>query len=670
MKNLKKLILGIGIVGIIFSGSILADSEINNEDEKLSQDYINYLNLSDEEKQKVEIIPEKYDVDYDEFFSKYSDDNNNEDSLPIDGSTTIPTSFDLRKKFKINVENQGSEGNCWIFATLGAMRTHLALKNSLSVTPNLSERHLDYLTSNLYTDKNFLREQGAGGNFTYSLRYFMNNDGPVLESKVPYSNSYSTAAELKKLDAMTPDYYVHKIVSFPTIKVKNGLYYNGSKQLTDAEVTTFRNQVKKHIMNNGGVYCSIRTNSKFADSGNKHYNQFDDGSIDRSECGGHAITIIGWDDNYSRNNFYGAFKPKKNGAWLVVNNYGENWGYNGTQWISYEDYRVNSDLHGFLSVDKTLRKVSQTFSNQKLYNALKKCYTDASYSVTSNDTSKTLSIIDLIDNVNTINVLNLSNLELTDEDLNQLTTFSFPKVNRISVSSNKITTINSLYKYRDATTLDIGYNNISSIGVVSQFENLATLTASSNNITNIDCLSSLQNLKTLYISNNQIASYHLADTSKYSTFNLLSQKLTFSNKLEDGSYEVAYPDVILRSKDKDDKLYTPYGMKYVGCKETSDGKGILVDKTAKEVYVFVKGGNLGSTKFSITNYDKLKKGDINKDGKVDLLDVFLSYNKNLKYASGSELKWEELILTDFNGDEKVDLLDVYLVYNKYLKESK
>ena len=77
MKNLKKLILGIGIVGIIFSGSILADSEINNEDEKLSQDYINYLNLSDEEKQKVEIIPEKYDVDYDEFFSKYSDDNNN-----------------------------------------------------------------------------------------------------------------------------------------------------------------------------------------------------------------------------------------------------------------------------------------------------------------------------------------------------------------------------------------------------------------------------------------------------------------------------------------------------------------------------------------------------------------------------------------------------------------
>ena len=670
MKNLKKLILGIGIVGIIFSGSILADSEINNEDEKLSQDYIDYLNLSDEEKQKVEIIPEKYDVDYDEFFSKYSADNNDEDSLPIDGSTTIPTSFDLRTKFKINIENQGPEGNCWIFATLGAMRTHLALKNSLSVTPNLSERHLDYLTSNLYTNKNFSRKQGAGGNFTYSLRYFMNDDGPVLESKVPYSNSYSTAAELKKLDAMTPDYYVHKTITFPTVKVKQGVYYNGSKQLTDAEVTTFRNRVKTHIMNNGGVYCSVRTNSKFADGANKHYNQFDDGTIDGSECGGHALTIIGWDDNYSKDNFYGAFKPKKNGAWLAVNSYGENWGYNGTLWVSYEDYQANSLFSGFISVNKTSKKVSQIFSNEKLYNALKKCYTDASYPVTSNDSSKYLSIVDLIDNMNTIQSVRLGNLGLTDEDLSQLTTFSFPHIYRIDLSSNKITTINSLYKYRDVTNLDIGYNNISSIGVVSQFENLATLSASSNNITNIDCLSSLQNLKTLYISNNQIASYHLADTSKYSTFNLLSQKLTYSNKLEDGSYEVAYPDVILRSKDKDDKLYTPYGMKYVGCKETSDGKGILVDKTANEVYVLVKGGNLSSTKFSITNYDKLKKGDINKDSKVDLLDVFLSYNKNLKYASGSELKWEDSILTDLNSDEKVDLLDVYLVYNKYLKESK
>ena len=114
-------------------------------------------------------------------------------------------------------------------------------------------------------------------------------------------------------------------------------------------------------------------------------------------------------------------------------------------------------------------------------------------------------------------------------------------------------------------------------------------------------------------------------------------------------------------------MYDSEGIKYVGCKESKDGKGILVDKTADEVYVSINSGNASGTKFSITNYDKLKKGDINKDGKIDLLDVFLSYNKYLK-SSISEASWEDSILADLNSDSKIDLLDVFLDYNKYLKE--
>jgi C1A family cysteine protease len=39
----------------------------------------------------------------------------------------------------------------------------------------------------------------------------------------------------------------------------------------------------------------------------------------------HATLIIGWDDDYSRDNF-GIAKPTKNGAWLCRNTRGENWG--------------------------------------------------------------------------------------------------------------------------------------------------------------------------------------------------------------------------------------------------------------------------------------------------------------------------------------------------------
>lgn len=36
----------------------------------------------------------------------------------------------------------------------------------------------------------------------------------------------------------------------------------------------------------------------------------------------HAVLIIGWDDNYDKNNFNEGYKPKNNGAWIIKNSYG------------------------------------------------------------------------------------------------------------------------------------------------------------------------------------------------------------------------------------------------------------------------------------------------------------------------------------------------------------
>ena len=60
------------------------------------------------------------------------------------------------------------------------------------------------------------------------------------------------------------------------------------------------------------------------------------------------------------------------------------------------------------------------------------------------------------------------------------------------------------------------------------------------------------------------------------------------------------------------------------------------------------------------------KGDLNNDGKVDLVDVFLTYNNYLKMGSLPE---EKIEISDINNDNKVDLVDVFLVYNVYLKSS-
>lgn len=51
----------------------------------------------------------------------------------------------------------------------------------------------------------------------------------------------------------------------------------------------------------------------------------------------HIVTIVGWDDNYSRYNFNSASRPKNNGAWILKNSWGTNDGKAGYFYISYED---------------------------------------------------------------------------------------------------------------------------------------------------------------------------------------------------------------------------------------------------------------------------------------------------------------------------------------------
>src|SRR5690606_5782174 len=51
--------------------------------------------------------------------------------------------------------------------------------------------------------------------------------------------------------------------------------------------------------------------------------------------GFHAITLVGWDDNYPRTKF--TYLPPGNGAFLAKNSWGSDRGYGGYFWISYYD---------------------------------------------------------------------------------------------------------------------------------------------------------------------------------------------------------------------------------------------------------------------------------------------------------------------------------------------
>jgi hypothetical protein len=60
------------------------------------------------------------------------------------------------------------------------------------------------------------------------------------------------------------------------------------------------------------------------------------------QVGGHAVNIVGWNDNFSAGNFAvpgsgDKATPPGNGAFLVRNSWGPSWGWAGYFWVSYYD---------------------------------------------------------------------------------------------------------------------------------------------------------------------------------------------------------------------------------------------------------------------------------------------------------------------------------------------
>ena len=59
----------------------------------------------------------------------------------------------------------------------------------------------------------------------------------------------------------------------------------------------------------------------------------------------HAVTIVGWDDNYKKENFIDGPKPSRNGAWIVKNSYGTGFGDKGYFYMAYDNATFSAILH-------------------------------------------------------------------------------------------------------------------------------------------------------------------------------------------------------------------------------------------------------------------------------------------------------------------------------------
>ncbi|MDD6095062.1 MAG: C1 family peptidase [Clostridia bacterium] len=259
------------------------------------------------------------------------------------GEIEIPSSYSsVTEGFVTPVKNQGFDGACWLFAGMAAAEASYTVntgeKEDFSVLQTaelISGTKYDVLgnctgDTNNYTDISPL----DGGNSIYTMIAAASWSGSERESVLPYNSENIQKVRDEKTEMS--DLYGKDIAH-----LRQACYvpYFADAQYFDI--------YKLLIGLYGAVVSAYYHNDTYYNAKNGAYC-----SPANFYMTNHEIAIVGWNDNYPASNFSSSCRPSKNGAWLVKNSWGADWGTDGDAnaensgaegyfWLSYYDTSVS-----------------------------------------------------------------------------------------------------------------------------------------------------------------------------------------------------------------------------------------------------------------------------------------------------------------------------------------
>lgn len=236
-------------------------------------------------------------------------------AVDTSGNTSIiPVKYDLRERERVaKVRNQGSYGTCWAFAALGALESSL-----------LPEENVQYSADHMTLCNGFNLTQKDGGEYTMGMAYLAAWKGPVYEEDDPYGDNETD-------DTLLPVKHVQEM------QIIEGKDYE---------------KIKEAVFQYGGVQTSIYNALRSSQSKSPYYNQENNAyCYIGTEKPNHDVVIIGWDDNYSRENFTADIEG--DGAFICQNSWGEDFGEDGVFYISYYDTNIGSHSVVYTKVEET-----------------------------------------------------------------------------------------------------------------------------------------------------------------------------------------------------------------------------------------------------------------------------------------------------------------------------
>ncbi|MCK4874159.1 MAG: choice-of-anchor J domain-containing protein, partial [Phycisphaerales bacterium] len=197
----------------------------------------------------------------------------------------LPDAFDWRDSVTLPpVENQGSCGSCWAFATTGPLECNIKIHDGITV--DLSEQWLVSCNSDGW--------DCGGGWWAHNYHEWKDDpcgdDGAVLEQHFPYV-AYDAPCNCP----YPHDYWI-----------ADWHYIGSSSGVPSVDA------MKQAIYDHGPISVAVYANTAMQSYSGGIFNGCSNSQVN------HGVTLVGWDDNQG-----------SSGVWFMRNSWGTGWGEDG-----------------------------------------------------------------------------------------------------------------------------------------------------------------------------------------------------------------------------------------------------------------------------------------------------------------------------------------------------